>query len=360
MVTFEHTPDFGHLRRTLLRQGPPGRVPFIELFADVPIMEAVVGEKFPEGFDRESRARACDLTIQFYRQLGYDYVCAILIIPLNRALVTAEDTAVSGSTRYWQNENMGVITSWEEFESYPWPSVDDIDYWAIEYTAQHLPEGMQVIAQSGGGVLEWVMWMMGYQPFAFALMEQPDLIEAMFAKIEELTTAACANAVDIPGVGAYFFGDDMGFTNSTMISPRHLRQYVFPIQKKLVDITHAKGLPFLLHSCGNITAIMDDLIDYVGIDGKHSFQDKIMPVEEASRRWGDRISMLGGVDMDVLGRGTEEEVRARTRQILDFCGPRGGYCLGSGNSVASYIPVRNYLAMLDEGYRWNQEHFGQG
>ena len=104
--------------------------------------------------------------------------------------------------------------------------------------------------------------------------------------------------------------------------------------------------------------VMDDLIDDVGIDAKHSFEDKILPVEEVYRRWGDRIAVLGGVDMDVLGRGTEERVRARTRQILEVCGVKGtGYCLGTGNSVVNFIPVQNYLAMLDEGSRWNREHF---
>jgi uroporphyrinogen decarboxylase len=103
---------------------------------------------------------------------------------------------------------------------------------------------------------------------------------------------------------------------------------------------------------------MDDFIDNVGIDAKHSFEDKIVPVEEAYRRWGDRVAILGGVDMDVLGRGSEEQVRARTRQILEVCGVKGaGYCLGTGNSVANFIPLQNYLAMLDEGRRWNEEHF---
>ena len=63
--------------------------------------------------------------------------------------------------------------------------------------------------------------------------------------------------------------------------------------------------------------------------------------------------------MDLLTRGSEDEVRRRTREILDVCAARGtGYCLGTGNSVANYIPTRNYLAMLDEGRRWNGEHFG--
>ena len=89
------------------------------------------------------------------------------------------------------------------------------------------------------------------------------------------------------------------------------------------------------------------------------FSGQRQPNFENLRRWGDRTAILGGVDMDLLGRGTEEQVRARTRQILEVCGVKGtGYCLGAGNSVANYIPVQNYLAMLDEGRRWNREHFG--
>ena len=50
----------------------------------------------------------------------------------------------------------------------------------------------------------------------------------------------------------------------------------------------------------------------------------------------------------------------RTREILDACAAAGtGYCLGTGNSVANYIPCENYLAMLDEVRLWNREHFGR-
>jgi uroporphyrinogen decarboxylase len=75
-----------------------------------------------------------------------------------------------------------------------------------------------------------------------------------------------------------------------------------------------------------------------------------MPVEQVYHLWGDRIAIAGDVDMDILGRGSEKEVRRRTREILKACGTRGsGYCLGTGNTVANYIPRENYLAMLDEG-----------
>ena len=96
---------------------------------------------------------------------------------------------------------------------------------------------------------------------------------------------------------------------------------------------------------------MDDLIDYVGIDAKHSFEDTYLPVSEAKHLYGDRIALLGGVGVDMLARSNEEEVRTYTRRILESCMPGGGYALGTGNSVTNYIPVRNYLAMLDEGMK---------
>jgi uroporphyrinogen decarboxylase len=94
---------------------------------------------------------------------------------------------------------------------------------------------------------------------------------------------------------------------------------------------------------------MDELIADVGIDAKHSYEDVIMPVTEAKALYGDRIAVLGGVDVNFLCLSTEDEVRAYVRRVLEGCMPGGGYALGTGNSVANYIPVENYVAMLDEG-----------
>ena len=96
---------------------------------------------------------------------------------------------------------------------------------------------------------------------------------------------------------------------------------------------------------------MDDLIQDVKIDAFHSFQDVIIPIGEFLDQYGDRVAGLGGVDMDKLGRLEEDQLRAYVRRILDDCMPQQ-FALGSGNTVANYIPVRNYLAMVDEARRW--------
>jgi uroporphyrinogen decarboxylase len=347
-------PDFECLRKVLLRQGEPDRVPFVELFADVQIMEAVIGERIvlPEEPDREAQECALRQVIRFWHESGYDYVTIVCRLELPRRSLLADDTAaLPRPQRAWVDESRGVICSWEDLETYPWPRPEEVDFSSPEIAGRLLPDGMRTIFLGPGGQLENIMWLMSYMGMAMALKDEPVLVEAVAERVGEMLVGIFAAAAEVPGVGALWLGDDMGFKTSTMFSPDDLRRLVFPWQKKLADIAHARDLPFLLHACGNLRAIMDDLIDDVGIDAKHSFEDVIMPVTEAKRLYGHRVALLGGVDVDFLCRASEDEVRAYTRQVIEACAPSGGWALGTGNSVANYIPVRNYLAMLDEGRR---------
>lgn len=359
-------PNFENLRRVLSRQGPPGPVPFIELFADPGLIQAVVGEKlswemlFAEGIAEStaSEIRAgLDTLLRFCRQLGYDYVWGWTGLYFRRAnFQVATDTAGAdnwrGGLRFWQDETTGPIQSWADFETYPWPKPEHISYHGIEYLSSIVPEGMKVCVDLSG-IFENSSWLMGLQSFSYALHDHPDLVAAICERVGNLTAAALRHAATIDNVGMFFLGDDLGYATGTLVSPHVLRQYIFPQYERLLQIAHAADKLLLLHSCGNLARIMDDLIA-LGFDAKHSFEDKIMPVEEVYRRWGNRIAILGGVDMDLLTRGSEDEVRRRTRAVLQTCAATGtGYCLGTGNSAANYIPLRNFHAMLDEGRRWN-------
>jgi len=373
----ERQPNFENLRRTILRQGPPGPVPFFDLFADPGMVEAVLEEKFPINLHRYIEEpvlelsedelpgviKSLDMYVRFCCEMGYDYVFMVTGFSLPRSFKAAADTAGvqnwPDGQRYWQDEASGPIQSWADFEAYPWPKAEDLSHAALEYVNTVVPEGMKIAAFLYGGIFEHSTWLMGLQPFSYALRDQPDLVEAICQRVGDLATATCAQVSTIENVAMVFLSDDLGFYSGTLVSPDVLRRYILPHYKKITDMTHQAGKLLIFHSCGNMYSLMDELIDDIGVDAKHSFEDKIVPVEEAYRRWGDQVAILGGVDMDLLGRGTEEQVRARTRQILEVCGVKGtGYCLGTGNTAANYIPKQNYLAMLDEGHRWNREHFG--
>ena len=344
-------PNFELLRKALLRQGELDRVPMLELKADDEIVAAIMGISDATSLANMSTKQQTKLLVDFWTKLGNDAVRMRGGLQLQKARVSTEDSAqLKRAQRDWQSGE-GIIATWEDFEKYPWPTWRDADFSHIEYAAEILPDGMEILV-SPYGMLEPIMWMMGFENLALALYDTPDLVEAMVERITSIYTPIADAVLDMDRVAGLFMGDDMGFKTSTMFAPKHLRKYILPYHKQLAAMTHVRDKVYVLHNCGKIDLIMDDLIDDVRIDGKHSFEDVIMPVEECKIEYGDRVSLVGGIDMDFLCRSTEEEVRARVRQVLDACTPGGGYVLGTGNSVANYLPVQNFLAMVDEGHRW--------
>ena len=181
-----------------------------------------------------------------------------------------------------------------------------------------------------------------------ALYDKPELVKAVSDRLGTLMMGFYRHILDLDQIIAIFPGDDMGFRTGTLIAPSDLRKYCLPWHKRFAEMVHARGLPYFLHSCGNLETIMEDLISDVRIDGKHSFEDAILPVQDFQARYGPRIAVLGGVDINILAASSPEHVRTHTRSLMETCGPRGRYAIGSGNSIPSYIPVSNYLAMLDE------------
>lgn len=342
MKLIDRTPDFGQLLKVLKRSGEPERVPFYELFADYEIMSAILGRPANTLQDR----------VDYHLMLGYDYVVswAGFNLPVEGRKSTVDTAELTRSQRTYNVASMRTIASWEDFEKYPWPKPTEANYADVEGLVKILPEGMKTVVLTGH-VLEDPMALLGYEGLSYLMADNPELVEAVFTRIGELYEAVYKNCVQIDGVGAMLISDDLGFKSATMISPSALRRWVFPWYRKYVEICHSRDIPVILHSCGNLAEVMDDIIDDCKIDAKHSFEDQILPVTEAKERYGNRISLLGGIDVHFLCTATEDEVRERTRRTLEKCMPGGGYALGTGNSVANYIPVRNFLAMLDEGHK---------
>jgi uroporphyrinogen decarboxylase len=270
--------------------------------------------------------------------------------------MTISDTAglQRESGRNFVNEHRGPITTWREFEAYPWPDPQAASTHSLEWYEANLPDDMCVIGSGGfAHFAEYLTWLMGYESMCYALYDQRDLVAAISQRLFALYEVCIQRMLQFDRVKIIWGSDDMGFKTGTLIGPHDLREFVLPGHKLMAKMSHAAGRPYLLHSCGQLGAIMEDLIEEVGIDALHSYEDTIWTVVEAKAQYGDRIAVLGGIDVDFLCRATEDQVRQRVRDTLVQCQPGGGYCLGTGNSVANYIPLDNYLAMLDEGRRFS-------
>ena len=241
----------------------------------------------------------------------------------------------------------------EDFEKYPWDSLADRyferfgpQFKALEKTC---PEGMKAVGGVGNGVFECVQDLVGYIPLCFLREDDPELYADLFRKIGDVLVDIWQRFL-AEYSGAYCvlrFGDDLGFNSSTLLSADDVRDHILPQYRRITDLVHATGRPFLLHSCGNLLHVFDDIISMANIEAKHSNEDCIAHFAIWAERFGDRIGNFGGIDTDVLCRSTPEYIREYVADSIARAKPHGGIAFGSGNSIPDYVPTEGYLAMIE-------------
>jgi len=338
------TPSWNGMMRNLRREGTPDRVYYFEHGIADSVQEALA-KRYDLWHDLDARNPALDLDCRLavHRFLGHELFR--IFPPKARVQAPKRDGA-------WVEEGRGAVTTWADFETFPWPDPKDADLSVMERLESLAPDNMRAFHVMD--VWEVVRHLMGFETLCIALFEDPELVEAIFEKVgcfvEGVTRALC----DFDTFGAVYIGDDLGHKTGPMIAPHMVRRFILPWHKRLADLAHGKGKLFLFHSCGDMYDLIENYINDVVIDAKHSFEDNVLPVTEVKRRYGSRLSLLGGVDVDLLARGDETSVRKRVREILNVCQRGGGYSFGSGNWVTDYIPVKSYLIALDEARRFGR------
>lgn len=340
-MNLRRQPDFEQFLKVLWRRGTPDHLTFYEHLAS----PGFIAQRTRSDFDRmaPSHPEYWPLYVDFWLGMGYD--CIPMEIPLRCPMPEGHGGLSEGS------EARVVIADREDYEEYPWPDESSpIDFSHFDTVARLLPEGCKIVGGVCGGPYEWVSQMMGTVGLSYTLADDPELVAEVFGRIGRLHHSANRQLATMDAIGALRQGDDLGFKTSTFLSPPQLRSLVFPIYKALVTEAHNAGKPFILHSCGNLAEVYDDLIDGCGIDAKHSFEDVIMPVCLFKQSYGDRVTPLGGLDVDVICRSSEEDLRTRTRRLIEDCLSGSPYwSLGTGNSLTDYMPVENYITVLEEG-----------
>lgn len=320
----------------------PQRLPLYEHLVSSKIMEKVLGVSFAHLHEGKGQELDDFFTqyCRFFREMGYDTVsyegCITEILPGGGAL--------GGGKK-------GVIGSWEDFEGYPWEQLED-RYFALqgprfEALRRAMPEGMKAVGGVGNGIFECVQDLVGYMDLCYLREDEPELYEALFHKVGEVSLKIWNRFLREYG-DVYCvcrFGDDLGFKSATLLDPNDIRKLVIPQYRKIIEAVHQAGKPFLLHSCGCIFDVMEDLIE-AGIDAKHSNEDQIARFPEWVERYGDRIGNFGGIDTDAVCRLPKAEMERYIRDVVEKCQGHGGFAFGSGNSIPDYVPVEQYKTMV--------------
>ena len=342
MSQTEFIPDYRNILKVLYNQRPE-RLPIYEHHIDVPFVAKALGREIdPQANTPAELDEYYSVLTGFWKQMGYDafdYEAAICdILPGHGAIYGGKP---------------GPVQTRADFERYPFEEIPQI-FWEtymphLDALARVMPPGMKAFGGCGYGIFEASQDLVGYEPLCIMLYSDPDLFRDLFIRIGDLYEELWKEMVRRYSNLFVFFrmGDDLGYKNSTLLPPETIIEHILPQYRRVIGTVHSGGKKFLLHSCGNIFSIMEEIIA-CGIDAKHSNEDQIAPFEKWIELYNYRIGLLGGIDVDILCQNPYDEVY---RYVLEkgkhYRQITRGWGLGSGNSIPDYTPVDGFMGMID-------------
>ena len=355
MTEMDIRPDFESFRKAVKR-AEPDRVPLCEVLVEYPIQGQFLG--------REVTADDLRSQVEFWVKAGYDYI-PLTIGMMTPGKVTTEsaisqvikeslvtDSPEANKDTAWNLEYTSFINNRDDFERFPWEAAAKVDLSRLEKVREMLPQGMKVIALSGKiFTLSWML--MGFNNFCISLMTDERLLADVLGKIAEIQFRAVEEILDMPHVGAVWLVDDVAFGTGPIIPPQALRDYVFPWYRKMAAQCHANNLLVFMHSDGDLTMLMEDIIA-MGVDVLQPIDPTCMDIVKVKETYGDRLCLAGNVSNELLRSGTPAEVDATVKELIRKLAPGGGYCVGSGNSVTSWSKFENYMAMRNATLKYGR------
>ncbi|MFN8242230.1 MAG: uroporphyrinogen decarboxylase family protein [Bacteroidales bacterium] len=148
--------------------------------------------------------------------------------------------------------------------------------------------------------------------------EMKELIDRIHSHYIRETEAWADSDVDAIGIM-----DDWGMQNGMIVSPDYFRKYYKPLYRDYAEIAHSRGKYAFMHSDGNISEIIPDLIE-VGIDAINS-QLFCMDIEEIGSKYAGKITFWGEIDrQDILPNGGDKEIIDAVDRVHDNLFRNGG------------------------------------
>ncbi|MCP4762746.1 MAG: hypothetical protein GY870_13285 [archaeon] len=198
----------------------------------------------------------------------------------------------------------------------------------------------------------WSLFEHVWQSFGFSnfskLLRRPSEAKKVFDDSGKFSVKMVKRIIDWGESNLLMLYDDFGFKSGLLVSPKHYRMYVFPWMKEMCRIAHKAGLKVLLHSCGDISLIFEDLIN-LGIDGFHPIEattaNPDFDIFKLNKKYGDKITLIGNLSPQKLATGSAEFIRNYTKKLIKEVAPGGGYIMSSGHSINPQVTLDNYLLM---------------
>jgi uroporphyrinogen decarboxylase len=345
----------------------PDFVPISELDIEIPIMEAIIGKKFPVAVslqtpivaDRKLEKKRNEFRIECYRKLDFDLFTADLSAPENW---TPKENPDGTIVDLWGRVLMldkqakawipyGTIFDYpEEFENFEFPDPNSPGcYFATKYAKKTLGNDMAIATFIRDPFAHaWEI----FTPVKFVtwMYQKPNFIKRAIEKLADFNVQIIKHIADA-GADFIISGGDYCEEKGPMVPPRFFREVIFPNLKRQVEEAHRRKMKFIKHTDGNINLLLGDMAEIV--DGLHSLDPTAgVDIGEVKALYGDKLILMGNVAVDSLANKTRDKVIEETEECIRKASRGGGHILSSSNSWAAGAKMDNCLALLNTGRKY--------
>ena len=246
------------------------------------------------------------------------------------------DTRTEG---YWHS--FAPLANSEDLDAYPWPDPGRADLVGDAHGHDYF-----VVPNFGMCLFERGWSLRGFDAFLMDMVERTEWVEDLLDRITAIQVRLARRFV-AAGVDAGYFGDDYGAQKSMLFSPRLWRRLMKPRLALMFDVFRHAGLPVILHSDGDIRAILPDLVE-IGLTTLNPVQPEVLEHAWLYREYGKQLSFYGGISTQgVMPSGTPDEVAMATAACARTLAADGtGLLLGPSHRMQSDIPPENVMAMV--------------
>jgi uroporphyrinogen decarboxylase len=202
----------------------------------------------------------------------------------------------------------------------------------------------------GVNVFECMHPVCGHEYMLMGMALDPDWVKDMCSVYADLTIRLMEILFAEAGLpdAAWFF-EDMGFKEKPFMSPAMYKDIVWPAHQKTFDYCHGRGLKVLVHSCGFVEPLVPGLVE-AGMDCLQAMEVKAgMDLVRIKRNFGDRLCLMGGLDVRTMVANDRAAIEAELRKKLPAACAGGGYCLHSDHSIPDQVEYETYKFFLRRG-----------
>lgn len=239
---------------------------------------------------------------------------------------------------------------------YPWPDLGPTSRFEglAERCRAVQRSGFACVLLAGATLFEQAYLMRGLAECLTDLAVDPDFFLALVGELKRRMIPYLRELFRRVGdcVDVVVTGDDLGTQESTFMSPALYRRLVKPHQAELLGaIRGGTKAKIFYHSCGNVYALIGDLID-IGVDLLNPVQvsaPDLADTRRLKREFGSRLAFCGAIDTQhVLPHGSPGDVRAEVRRRIRDLAPGGGYVAAAVHCIQPDVPPENIVAMCEE------------